>query len=125
MRNTMARMQLCTAIKKWASIVCCFVAFALPNSSFASTTSATIQEILISEGLVYVYPVGGILNPPSCHSSSGQYYSFSLSRTRAKEYLAGLLSAQAQGAIVRLYGASNCDDQPGISERLEYFSIVS
>jgi hypothetical protein len=88
--------------------------------------SARIERILIFEGgnLVYVYPVGGVVNPPACHGSNGSYYSFSLNRPRAKEYLAGMLAAQAQGATVSFYGTGTCEDQ-SVSETLAYFSIAS
>ena len=73
---------------------------------------------------MYVYPVGGVLNPPGCHGSNGSYYSFSLARPRAKEYLAGLLVAQSQGATVSFYGTGTCTDQ-SVSETLAYYSIGS
>lgn len=90
----------------------------------ASVTTAKIQRILIYEGgsLVYVYPAGGILNPPSCANAT--YYSFSMNRPRAKEYLAGLLAAQAQGATVNFYGSGACTDQ-SVSEALAYFAFGS
>ncbi|WP_206606058.1 hypothetical protein [Steroidobacter cummioxidans] len=104
--------------------VTCILALALSSAASASTTRATIKELLISESLVYVYPTGGVLNPPGCHGSNGNYYSFSFNRPRAKEYLAGLLAAKSQGATVIFYGTGNCTDQPNISETLSYFSIV-
>jgi hypothetical protein len=104
----------------------CLIGLVLWHAALAGTTSARIDRILIFEGgnLVYVYPVGGVANPPACHGSNGNYYSFSLNRPRAKEYLAGLLSAQAQGATVAFYGTGTCDDQ-SVSETLSYFSIAS
>jgi hypothetical protein len=97
-------------------------------SSMASASSMTarIERILIFEdgNLVYVYPAGGVVNPPACHGSNGSYYSFSLNRPRAKEYLAGVLAAQAQGAVVAFYGTGTCTDQ-SVSETLSYFSIIS
>jgi hypothetical protein len=96
------------------------------SAATASTMSARIDRILIYEtgNLVYVYPVGGVLNPPACHGSNGSYYSFSMNRARAKEYLAGLLAAQAQGAVVEFSGTGTCADQ-SVSETLSYFMIYS
>jgi hypothetical protein len=104
----------------------CLIGLTLSCSAFASSMSARIERILIFEGgnLVYVYPVGGVVNPPACHGANGSYYSFSLNRPRAKEYLAGMLAAQAQGATVAFYGTGTCDDQ-SVSETLAYFSIAS
>ena len=104
----------------------CLIGLALSYAAGASGVAARIERILIFEGgnLVYVYPVGGLVNPPSCHGANGNYYSFSLSRPRAKEYLAGLLSAQAQGATVSFYGTGSCEDQ-SVSETLSYFSIAT
>lgn len=92
----------------------------------ASAVTARIERILIFDGgsLVYVWPVGGVPNPPACHGSNGNYYSFSLNRTHAKAYLAGLLAAQAQQLNVTFYGSGACTDQ-SVSETLEYFSITS
>jgi len=102
------------------------ISLMLTSVASASSMQARIERILICDGcnLVYVYPVGGVTNPPACHGSNGNYYSFSLGRTRAKEYLAGLLAAQAQGAMVAFYGTGSCTDQ-AVSETLDYFSIAS
>jgi hypothetical protein len=101
-------------------------AFASSTPAVAGTTSAQISTILIYEAgdLVYVYPIGGVQGPPPCHGSNGNYYSFSLSRPRAKEYLAALLAAQARGALVHLWGTGACTDQ-SMSETLHYFAVVS
>jgi hypothetical protein len=125
--STMARTAryLARTLRGWMLPTSCVVALALSSAASAGTTTATIREILISNDLVYVYPAGGLVNPPSCHGGNGAYYSFSLARNRAKEYLAGLLSAQAQGASVIFYGTGACDDQPNVSETLAYFSIIS
>ena len=98
----------------------------LSSMAGASALTARIQSILIFEGgnLVYVYPVGGVVGAPPCHGSNGNYYSFSLNRPRAKEYLAGLLAAQAQGAQVTFWGTNTCTDQ-SVSETLSYFSVNS
>jgi hypothetical protein len=115
-----------TSLIRRGRITACLVGVLFSQSAFASSMAARIERILIFEAgnLVYVYPVGGVVNPPSCHGSNGNYYSFSLNRPRAKEYLAGMLSAQAQGANVAFYGTGTCEDQ-SVSETLSYFSIAS
>lgn len=95
-----------------------------PGTGIAGETVGTIARILLySDGnLVYVYPVGGVTNPPACHGSNGNYYSFSMSRPMAKEYLAALIAAQARGALVVLRGTGTCQDQ-SVSETLQYLSV--
>jgi hypothetical protein len=112
--------------RKILAVVACLVGVMSSSVATASTTEARIARILIYEtgNLVYVYPVGGVLNPPGCHGSNGDYYTFSFNRPRAKEYLAGLLAAQAQGAVVQFSGTGTCADQ-SVSETLSYFMIYS
>jgi hypothetical protein len=107
------------------AVVSCVVGLMMSSAASASAVTARIERILIYEGgdLVYVWPVGGIQNLPPC-ASNGSYYSFSLARPRAKEYLAAMLAAQAQGANVAFYGTGTCTDQ-SVSETLAYFSIAS
>lgn len=90
----------------------------------AGHTKSTIDKILLYESamLVYVYPANGVTDPPACHGVNGDYYSFSMSRPMAKEYLAALLAAQARGATVSFTGADACMDQ-NYSETLRYFYI--
>jgi hypothetical protein len=108
------------------ALATCIVWMISPNTANAATMNARIDRILIYEAgnLVYVFPVGGVVSPPACHGSNGNYYSFSLNRPRAKEYLAGLLAAQAQGAVVEFTGTGTCADQ-SVSETLSYFMIYS
>lgn len=98
----------------------------LVGSTYAGSFSTKIQTILICEecDLVYVYPVGGVQNPPTCHGSNGNYTSFKMSRPRAKEYLAALLLAQAGGKTIGFVTAGNCVDQ-SISDTLRYFQVES
>jgi hypothetical protein len=85
---------------------------------------AKIEAILLYEDgdLVYVYPVGGVPNPPSCHGSNGNYLSFKMSRPRAREYLSALLAAQASNRDVTLYHGEVCVDQ-SVSVTLRYLTI--
>jgi hypothetical protein len=94
------------------------------TTAIGGHSTSQIDSILLYEAgdLVYVYPVGGIQNPPGCHGSNGDYFSFSMSRPMAKEYLAALLAAQVRGAIVELWGTTSCTDQP-YSETLAYLRV--
>jgi hypothetical protein len=100
------------------------VHLAIACNASASITQAKIANLLLFEAgdLVYVYPAGGVVNPPRCHGANGDYYSFSMSRPRAKEYLAALLAAHARGATVTITGTHSCTDQTN-SETLYYFSV--
>ena len=95
-------------------------------SSQAGTTTSTINSILLYEAgmLVYVYPTTGVSDPPVCHGINGDYYSFSMTRPMAKEYLSAIMSAQARNATIRFYGAGECTDQ-SLSETLRYLTIVN
>lgn len=81
--------------------------------ALSGATDSTVKRVLIYEqaDLVYVYPTSGVQQAPPCHGSNGNYYSFSMSRPRAKEYLSALLFAKATGATVRFTGADDCIDQ--------------
>ena len=98
----------------------------LSTTAGATTTVATVSQILLlgaGANLVYVYPTGGIAGGPSCAAGQGAaYYSFSYTRTMGPAYLAALLTAQASGATVVLFGTSACTDQ-SVSETLNYFII--
>lgn len=104
------------------TLFACLACF--PIMSMAGSSSSTIERILVFEGgmLVYVYPTGGVLNPPACHGSNGNYFSFSMNRPMAKEYLAMLMAAHARGAVVTIWGRSFCHDQP-YSETLDYLRV--
>ena len=91
----------------------------------AGTTIAAIQSIRLnsSANLVYVYPVSGVQGAPSCQAAtSASYYSFSMTRPMAKEYLAALLSAHARGTPVTLVGTGACQDE-ATSETLDSLSL--
>jgi hypothetical protein len=98
----------------------------LAPAAMADWTVAKIDKILLydSGNLVYVYPHGGVTNPPACDTVNGQYLSFSMSRSMAREYLSALIAAQSEGATVQLRGKGDCIDQ-GRSETLWYFEINS
>src|SRR4051812_35525347 len=114
-----------SAMNAFAWLACSLLTLALPFAAGASTNSARIARILIFDGgsLVYVYPVGGVVGAPACHDPNRAYYSFSLNRPHGKEYLSGMLAAQAQGATVVFYGSGGCEDQ-NVTETLSYFAII-
>ena len=90
----------------------------------ATAVRAKIEAILLYEDgdLVYIYPVGGVPNPPSCHGTNGNYLSFKMNRPRAREYLSALLAAQASNRDVTLYHANACVDQT-VSVTLRYLTV--
>lgn len=97
----------------------------LPSAASAGTTTAAIQSIRLnsSANLVYVFPVGGVQGAPSCQAAtSASYYSFSMTRPMAREYLAALLSAHARGTPVTLVGTGACQDE-ATSETLDSLSL--
>lgn len=108
----------------WASWLVLAAAL-LAGPADAGTTTGAIQSIrLVSSGnLVYVFPVGGVQGGPSCQGvGTLTYYSFSMTRPMAKEYLAALLSAHARGTSVTLVGTGTCQDEP-TSETLDTLSV--
>lgn len=95
------------------------------GATLAGTTTASIQAIRLvsSLNLVYVYPSGGVQSAPGCQAASGaSYYSFSMSRPMAKEYVAALLAAHARGTPVALVGTGACQDE-ATSETLDSLSV--
>lgn len=108
---------------KWAPRLA-LLGVLMAGSASAGTTTAAIQSIrLVGSGnLVYVYPSGGVQGSPSCQSAAGSYYSFSMTRPMAKEYLAALLAAHARGTPVTLVGTGTCQDEP-TSETLDSLTV--
>ncbi len=101
------------------------ILFLLPCVSLADTT-AKISEILMYEGasLVYIFPEGGVQNPPSCHGSNGDYLSFSMNRPMAKEYLSVLMMAFAAQKTVFFRTERACVDQ-SVSDTIQYFKVTN
>lgn len=100
----------------------------VPAICSAAWTTATIDRILFVEtgakGLVYIYPKGGVTDPPACHGSNGDYISFKADRPMAKEYISGLMAAMMANKTVGLRTAGDCVDQ-GVSDTLRYFTVYS
>lgn len=95
-----------------------------PLIAEAGWTTARIDRILFYESgnLIYVYPEGGVTNPPECHGSNGDYISFKADRPMAKEYISGLMAAMMAGKKVGFKTLDTCRDQ-GNSVTLSYFMI--
>lgn len=72
--------------------------------------------------IVYIYPAGGVQNPPTCHGSNGDYLSFKMDRPMAKEYLSVLMMAFATQKTVWFRTYRNCVDQ-SVSETIMYFRV--
>ena len=112
----------------------CFLIPLCPLSVHATEMTTTIDMIevwdglqddgsIAGPGLVYVFPHGQMPTSPALPGGCGTtYYSFSLSRPNAKEYLATLLLAKASGSTVFLRGLGFCRDQ-STSETLVYFRV--
>jgi hypothetical protein len=103
------------------------LAFFICSSSpaVAGSTISTIKRITLYEqgDLVYVFPEGGVKEPPACHGSNGDYVSFKLSRPRAAQYLELLTTAMVEQKTVMMSTAGDCIDQP-TSDTLRYFSVL-
>lgn len=92
-------------------------------SAFADTTAKISSILMYEEGnLVYIYPEGGVQNPPACHGSNGNYLSFSMSRPMAKEYLSVLMMAFVAQKTVWFRTHNDCVDQP-FSDTVMYFKV--
>lgn len=96
------------------------------SSSIAGYTTAKIEKILMYEqdGLIYIYPLGGVVSPPACHGSNGNYISYRMNRPMAKEYLSVLMMAFAAQKTVEFRTEGACIDQ-SVSDTLMYFSVVN
>lgn len=99
-----------------------------PFIAEAAWTTAKINRILFvesgSSGLVYVYPQGGVNNPPECHGSNGDYISFKVDRPMAKEYISGLMAAMMADKKVGFRTLDECRDQ-SVSVTLGYFVVYN
>ena len=97
----------------------------LPFITKADTT-AKISQILLYEdsNLVYIYPEGGVQNPPACHGSNGNYLSFKLDRPMAKEYLSLLMMAFAAQKTVWFRTHRDCVDQ-SVSDTIMYIKVMN
>ncbi|NVJ60828.1 MAG: hypothetical protein HWE27_10570 [Gammaproteobacteria bacterium] len=93
-------------------------------ASHAGWTTSKIDKILFYESgnLIYIYPVGGVNNPPSCHGTNGDYISYRMSRPMAKEYLSALMAAMFAKKTVTFRTEGDCIDQ-SVSDTLKYFTV--
>ena len=100
------------------------IALSLLSTPVVAGTTARIDHILLYDGgnLVYVYPEGGVQNPPACHGSNGDYLTFSMDRPMAREYLSALMMAFAMQKTISFATAGACIDQ-SVSETITYFSV--
>lgn len=106
-----------------AALCCLVMMIATPTPANAGETTSRIIRVLVYDQamLVYVFPDATMANKPACHTAAN-YYSFSLTRPAAKEYLAALLAAQLSGTQTRLVGKGVCTDVSS-SETLDYFHL--
>lgn len=111
---------------KSIKLVVVMVFLAVQSFSLLANTNAKISSILVYEqgDLVYIYPAGGVKNPPACHGSNGDYISFRMSRPRADVYISALMAAMVAGKVVEMWTEGACIDQ-SVSETLRYFRVNS
>ena len=117
------------AMRPGKKILCAVALFGLTMATAPLTpanagevTSKIVRLLIYDQAMVaYVFPEADMPNKPPCHTSAN-YYSFSLTRPAAKEYLAGLLAAQLSGVQTRLVGKGVCTDLSS-SETLDYFNL--
>jgi len=96
------------------------------STSANANTAAKISKILMYEAgnIIYIYPEGGVQNPPTCHGSNGDYLSYKMDRPMAKEYLSVLMMAFAAQKMVSFRTAGDCVDQ-SVSETINYFTVIN
>jgi hypothetical protein len=105
-------------------VIASFITLSLPSAQ-AGESNDTVKTILLFEGgnLLYIYPTNGVKVAPACHNrTNGDYYTISMARPMAKQYLAALMTAQAMGYIVNFRGTGACNEQ-SFAETLLYFAI--
>lgn len=92
----------------------------------ADTTAKIASITMYEQGgkLVYIWPEGGVQNPPECHGSNGDYLSFKMDRPMAKEYLSVLMMAFAQQKKVFFRTYRDCVDQ-SVSDTIMYFQVYN
>ncbi|MDM3871224.1 hypothetical protein QSV34_07630 [Porticoccus sp. W117] len=105
-------------------IILIAMAFCASSQAFAGTFTAKVEQILLyDEGnIVYVYPKGGVQNPPSCHGSNGDYATIKMDRPMAKEYLSALLAAMMAKKDVIFRVSDDCQEQ-SFAVKLRYFTV--
>ncbi|MBW8184286.1 hypothetical protein [Shewanella nanhaiensis] len=92
-------------------------------NSHANTTAKITQILMYEQGnIIYIYPEGGVQNPPSCHGSNGDYLSYKMNRPMAKEYFSMLMLAFAAQKTVSFRTEGACIDQ-SVSETIRYFTV--
>jgi hypothetical protein len=97
----------------------------MPMHAQADTTAKIAAILMYEQGdLIYIYPEGGVQNPPACHDSNGDYLSYKMSRPMAKEYLSVLMLAFAVQKTVAFRTERNCVDQP-MSDTISYFTVYN
>ncbi|KPZ73136.1 hypothetical protein AN944_00284 [Shewanella sp. P1-14-1] len=105
------------------TITIIFLLCFLSVSAEANTTAKITKILMYEQGdIIYVYPEGGVQNPPSCHGSNGDYLSYKMSRPMAKEYFSMLMLAFAAQKTVAFRTEGQCLDQ-SVSETIRYFTV--
>ncbi|UTW46441.1 hypothetical protein KFE80_06060 [bacterium SCSIO 12696] len=107
-------------------IILMAIAFCISSNIFAATFTGKVETILLYDdgNIIYVYPKGGIPNPPSCHGSNGDYMTVLMNRSMAKEYLSALLAAMMAKKDVTFRISDDCPEQ-SFAVKLNYFNVHS
>ncbi len=110
-------------IRKTSALTALLLGLLTAQSAAAAIYTTQISRLLFFErdSLLYIYVQGGGLNGPTC-ATQNEYLVYSLSRPRAKEYVAGLSLAFASNRTVTFWTTGACTDQNG-SDTLDYFRI--
>lgn len=94
-------------IKRILSIL---AATTMTTFAYGGSSTGKVAGIFMHSPDIVMFSAGQISNPPSCAAATNQW-AISLSDPAGKGFLAILLSAQAQGKTVTVYGYANtCRD---------------
>lgn len=95
---------------------------ALAGSANAGSSSGPIDTLMALRANLIVFSAGNHQNKPAC-STIANDWAFSLATPGGKAMYALLLSAQAQGKVVNVYGEHACPDW-GDRETPQYIYIT-
>ncbi|GLS27786.1 hypothetical protein [Marinibactrum halimedae] len=103
----------------------------ISNSSIAGTASGQVTEIIAhtdggnGHGVFMFYIEGQRDNTPPCSTvGGGKAWAMSLEKESGRAMYSLLLSAQAQGKTVSVFGRGNCDSW-GDREEPHYINLIN
>ena len=107
-------------IKRILSIL---AATTMTTFAYGGSSTGKVAGIYMHSPDIVMFSAGQMNNPPSCAAGTKQW-AISLSDPAGKGFLAILLSAQAQGKTVTVYGYSNTCRDWGDRELPSYIIIT-